>query len=89
MTKKLNHYQQRTWTHLCWSFSSDTGVSKYYQNGKNFGIDILDVAIDDLPLKASYEMSNAALIFGQEPDLMRGGFNKGQAFLPCDDGTKP
>ena len=30
LTRKLNHYHHRAWTHLCWSFSSITGISKYY-----------------------------------------------------------
>ena len=81
LPQKLNNYQHRTWTHLCWSFSSNTGESKYYHNGEIVSIDILDVAINDLPLKPSQEMHDAALIFGQEPDVMRGGFNKGQAYL--------
>ena len=81
MIRMLDHYQHRTWTHLCWSFSSNTGIRKYYQNGKIFSVDTVDVAIDDLALKSSYEMSDSALVFGQEPDSMRGGFSKEEAYL--------
>ena len=81
MRTKLNHYQHITWSHLCWSFSSITGIIKFHQNGGMVRKDILDVAMDDWPTKASHEMNDAALIFGQDPDSMRGGFNKGQAYL--------
>ena len=81
LRRKLKYYQHRTWNHLCWSFSSHTGKNRYYQNGEILSTDILNVTNDDLALKASYEVIDAALIVGQEPDSMRGGFNRREAYL--------
>ena len=78
---ELNNYRHRTWTHLCWSFSAQTGVSRYYHDGTMFNIEQLHVTMDDVALKASSNMSDFALIFGQEPDKIRGGFQKGQSYL--------
>ena len=76
---ELKHYRHRTWTHLCWSYSAHTGESKYYHDGIIFGIEYLNVTYYDVALRASN--GSSALLFGQEPDKMRGGFQKGQAFI--------
>ena len=34
-----------------------------------------------MALKASSDVTDSALIIGQEPDLMRGGFVSGQSYL--------
>ena len=78
---ELNSYRHRTWTHLCWSFSAQSGESKYYQDGTMFSIEELNVTSADVALRASSDMTDFAFIFGQEPDKIRGGFEKGQAFL--------
>ena len=78
---ELKYYRHRTWTHLCWSFSAITGESKYYHDGNVVGIEQLNVTSDDLALKASNEMHEYALIFGQEQDIIRGGFEEAEAFL--------
>ena len=78
---ELKYYRHRTWTHLCWSYSARTGKHKYYQDGAVFGIEQFNVTNDDVALKASNEMNDYALIFGQEPDIMRGGFDKGEAYI--------
>ena len=31
---ELNSYRHRKWTHICWSFSALTGLSKVYHNGQ-------------------------------------------------------
>ena len=36
---EVKNYRHRTWTHLCWSYSSLTRESKYYQDGVIFGVD--------------------------------------------------
>ena len=76
---ELKYYRHRTWTHLCWSYSAHTGKSKYYHDGTVFGIEYFNVTYYDVALQESNDKS--ALIFGQEPDKMKGGFQKGQAFL--------
>ena len=78
---ELNNYRHRTWTHLCWSFSSQSGKSKYYHDGIMFSIEEFNVTRADVALRASSDMTDFAFIFGQEPDEIRGGFQKGQAFL--------
>ena len=78
---ELKYYHHRTWTHLCWSYSSLTGNSKYYHDGVVFGVERFNVSNGNVALRASSEMNDYALIFGQDPDRMRGGFEKEQAFL--------
>ena len=80
-SRSLNSYQHRTWTHLCWSFSAISGFSKFHHNGKLLGIDRYNVTDIDVAMKASNRVYESALIFGQEPDKMGGGFDKGQAYL--------
>ena len=78
---KLENYRHRTWTHLCWSFSALTGESKYYHDGQAFGNERFNVTIDNFALKSSSEMNDSALIFGQEQDMIRGNFEKGEAYI--------
>ena len=78
---EVKNYRHRTWTHLCWSYSAQTGESRYYHDGKILDTEQLDVTDDDLALKASSEMSKHALIFGQEQDEIGGGFQKGEAYI--------
>ena len=77
----LNSYHHRTWVHLCWSFSAKTGKSKFYHNGELLSVNLLNVTDNDWGIKGSDMMYDTALIFGQEPDTMRGGFDKSQAYL--------
>ena len=78
---ELNNFRHRTWTHLCWSFSAITGESKFYHDGKVFEKEQLNVTNEDVALKASTAMIDSALIFGQEQDAIRGGYEKGEAYL--------
>ena len=77
----LNYYRHRAWTHLCWSYSAQTGENKYYHDGTIFGTDRVNVTRDGLALRASSKMHDSALIFGQESDELRGGFEKGEAYI--------
>ena len=82
ITQNLNSYRHRTWTHICWSLSTATGESKMYHDGKQLGLtDYLNITSEDSAFKASNAMQEASLIFGQEPDIIRGGFDKKQAYL--------
>ena len=78
---ELRYYRHRTWTHLCWSFSALTGEGKYYHDGTVFGIEKFDVTNDSFAIKASSEMSDHALIFGQEQDSIRGSFERGESYI--------
>ena len=78
---KFRSYSHRTWAHLCWSFSAVNGESKIYHNGEMIKHEVLNVTQDDVAMKASSDEIDGALIFGQEPDSMRGGFSKDEAFI--------
>ena len=80
-SKQLKLYLHRSWSHYCWSFSAKTGISQFYHNGRSLGVDRLNVTDTDVAMKASNETYDAALIFGQEPDAMRGGFESDQVFI--------
>ena len=72
VSKVLTSYRHRTWTHLCWSFSAVTGKSEFFHDGVSLGKDYLNVSDNDLAIKGFEKMSTTALIFGQEPDIIRG-----------------
>ena len=76
---EVNSFFHRRWVHFCWSVSSVTGESKFYYNGNLVGMEILSNINNTIILKS--EVYDAQFIFGQEPDAMRGGFDKFQAFL--------
>ena len=71
----------RIWSHICWSFSAITGESSFYHDGglikmENVNVEGLDNAIMD-----AEGMYDKAFIFGQEPDIIRGAYDKNEAFL--------
>ena len=78
---EVENFLHRTWVYFCWSASSITGKSLFYYNGKLIGIGELSCIKNSSILTSSTEVYDAALIFGQEPDKMRGGFDKGQASI--------
>ena len=80
-TATLKSYHHRTWTHLCWSLSMITGVSRFYHNGDVIGSKEINISYIDTALKSSTDMEAASFIFGQEPDTIRGNFDKYQAFI--------
>ena len=77
----LKSYHHRTWNHLCWSLSTITGSSKFYHNGEVIGSKQVNTEDIDLAIQGSSEMYGASLIFGQEPDSFRGGFDRSQSFI--------
>ena len=80
-TVEISPFNHRAWNHFCWTFSSITGEYKVFYNGYLSGH--LKNQINDSRslLKNSNEMYDAAFIFGQEPDKMRGNFHYEQAFI--------
>ena len=77
----LKSYHHRTWSHLCWSLSTITGHSRFYHNGDMIGSQQVNTTDISLALKGSSNMNGASFIFGQEPDSIRGGFDRSQAFM--------
>ena len=77
----VNSFLHRTWVHFCWSFSDISGENKFYYNGMLLGIAKVNGDEIEMPIKDATKMYDAAFIFGQEPDNMRGGFDSDQAFL--------
>ena len=76
-----NISMHRVWSHVCWTFSVNNGESKFYHNGHLLGLDQLDVEGVNQAVLDPLEMDDSALIFGQEPDIMRGEYDKKEAFL--------
>ena len=81
IVRVVRGFLHRTWVHFCWSLSSITKESRFYYNGKSLGTDIVPVANHVNIIKDSSQMFDHAFIFGQDPDKMRGGFEKFQSFI--------
>ena len=77
----LKRYVHRTWHHLCWILSIITGSSKFYHNGDEIVSQKGSIADIDLAIKGSPKMYQSSLLFGQEPDSIRDGFDSYQAFI--------
>ena len=77
----VKSFSHRVWAHFCWSVSSLTKEGKFYYNGNLLGIHTLKVHKNQTVIKGNSNTLDAAFIFGQEPDLMRGGYDKFQAFI--------
>ena len=77
----LKFYHRRTWNHLCWSLSTLTGSTKFYHNGAVIWSKQINNSYIDFAMKGSYDMYDASFIFGQEPDMIAGGFDRYEAFI--------
>ena len=78
----IKHFFHRKWIHLCLSFSSINGEVKTYYNGRPVGHAKTAIKDSSVMMKGvSDGVFDAAFIFGQEPDTMRGNFEPGQAFI--------
>ena len=42
VSQDISSYAHRSWSHLCWSFSSKNGKNKFYYNGNLIGQNTLD-----------------------------------------------
>ena len=75
---ELDSYRHRTWNHICWYFSSKTGINELYYNGHI----VSSTKVLDLPIiEGSLAAHDHHFILGQEPDKIRGGFDEEQAFF--------
>ena len=81
VSKNLESYKHRTWTHICWKFSITTGESEFYENGISLGKERVNVSNYDWIIGSLDEVDETAFIFGQEPDELRGGYEKFEAFI--------
>ena len=81
LKKVIDNYNHRTWFHMCWSFSTISGISTFYLDGNRFLEDHINTTENDLAFRGSDNMFNTSLIFGQEPDTFRGGYDNKQAYL--------
>lgn len=81
LSMDVKPFLHRSWAHFCWSLSSISGEGKFYYNGKLLGIYNVMGMENQTIINSAGEMFDVALIFGQEPDSMRGGYDKFQAFI--------
>ena len=81
VTEVLKDYRHRTWTHLCWRFSILTGISQFFHDGHLLGAELVNVSNKDLAMRGDEKMYDTALIFGQEPDMIRDEFDPFEAYL--------
>ena len=71
----------RTWSHICWSFSSTNGDNRFYLNGKLIGKETSNVDGMETAIMDFMDVHDAAFVFGQEPDAMRGAYDPNEAYL--------
>ena len=73
----IESYRHRSWSHVCWSYSSITGRNRFYYNGLVIG----NISINSPPvLNGADDSTIASFILGQEPDIFNGDFDPGQLF---------
>jgi len=78
-------YKHQVWNNFCVVYSSISGNSALYHNGKLIGnislFNNTDIGINQVPsIPGSATAYNSSFIIGQEPDSIRGSFSKLQAF---------
>ena len=75
-------YRHRNWNHFCIVHSNTHKDTQLYHNGKH--IKAMAFEGDDGPreyyMPKSTTVYDSAFTIGQEPDSLRGGFDKGEAF---------
>ena len=77
----LQPFQHRTWVHLCWTFSATNGESRFYKNGNLIISEVVDTTDIENVLLDPDKVHDSAFTFGQEPDAMRGAYDKKEAYL--------
>ena len=78
---EVDNFLHRKWIHICLSISSIKNETKFFYNGHLIGKRPALFHKNESIIKNSSEVYDSALIFGQEPDNMRGGFDPGQSFI--------
>ena len=77
----MKSYVHRTWTHLCWRFSSITGENEFFQNGESLGQKLFNSSNSEWVVKGKDDSTDSSFVFGQEQDELGGGFEKYEAFI--------
>ena len=77
----LDNLLHRTWISLCLTISTIESKINFYYNGNLMGAFDGLLQPNENIIKDSTTIFDSALIFGQEPDEMRGGFDPFQAFI--------
>ena len=67
-------FRHRTWNHICWLFDSPRGRVIFHYNDEKYESEI---SVNKFQI---YDNKNQFVIFGQEPDTFKGGFDKAQVF---------
>ena len=80
--KWLISYRHRNWNHFCLLHPNNSKDIKLYHNGENVQISPFKEHNESRPfsMTKSTEAYDSAFIIGQEPDTIRGSFDKAQAF---------
>ena len=66
LKKSFDSYHHRTWFHVCWSWSTISGISKFYLNGNVLVKEKVYVTKKAWALYGSDKKLNTSLIIGQE-----------------------
>ena len=77
----VNNFFHRTWVNFCVTMSTIEDKTSFYYNGILIGRSKGLMKHNDTILKDSATIYDSSLIFGQEPDIIRGGFDPFQAFM--------
>jgi len=78
---EVKNFLHRTWVYLCFTTSSITDKTEFYFNGNYLGSGSGLANSNNYVLRNSTERYDSALIFGQEPDKIRGDYDPFQAFI--------
>jgi hypothetical protein len=78
---ELNKFLHQTWIFLCFTTSSITDKTRFYFDGNLVGSTAGLANENRYVLRNSAERYDSALVFGQEPDRMRGDYDPFQAFI--------
>ena len=81
VTIPVESFLHQTWVHFCWLYSATNEEHKVYYNGKLIGSIMQKREGNAMSVIHGTEFTKeSALIIGQEPDDIRGGYDKFEAF---------
>ena len=75
---KVQSYEQRSWNHICWIYSTAQNANSLYYNGKLMSVEKGGASFPFVPGTDSAD--EYAFVIGQEPDSLRGGYTASQAY---------
>ena len=73
----MKPFHHRSWNYFCWSYSSYTGKNMLFMNGELQGDVIFAVGGE---IAGDAEVQDSSFSIAQEPDELRGGYDKTQAY---------